>query len=360
MSRAEFIKRTFIVVGIALVPVLVWYLFDVILIIMGALLISELLDLGATPSRRWLGLPQNVSLALSGLVILAVFGGGAYLFGTRMAAELQDVIQRASSGQNSIVNAIQGSDIGKLLLSHMPNSGEFISNLPSVFTGSAGFLAGVIVTIIAGVFLAAQPDLYKSGLVQLFPPRQHRRAKETIDDVASALRLWLRGQLIQMAIIGVLSTLAVWLIGLPSPLAFGVIAAIAEFIPYLGPIIAAVPAVLVAATQGFDAVIWTVVAYTLIHQVEGHLVMPFIQRRMVYIPPAVFLLAIAAIGSLFGLLAITLASPMTVVLFVLIKKLYVRDTLGEESPLPGEPQNGAAGEESKRALRPRAAGSRNP
>jgi predicted PurR-regulated permease PerM len=139
-----------------------------------------------------------------------------------------------------------------------------------------------------------------------------------------------------MVMIGALSMLAVWLIGLPSPLALGLIAGIAEFIPYVGPIISAIPAILVAATQSLDAVIWTVVAYTLIHQAEGHLVMPFIQRHMVFIPPAVILLGIVAIGALFGAQAIPLASPLAVLIFVLIKKLYVRDTLGEDSPIPGE------------------------
>jgi predicted PurR-regulated permease PerM len=327
MSTGEFIKRTFIVVGIALIPALIWYLFDVILITMGAMLIAELLNLGSIPTRRWFSLPQSISLALSGLIILGVVGVASYLFETRIAVELQDVVERAASGQNSIVNAVQESPIGKLLASHVQNSGEFVSKLPHLFTVSAGFLAGVVVMVIGGVFLAAQPDIYKSGLVQLFPPRQRPRVEETVQDVTNAIRLWLLGQLLQMAIIGLMSTLAVWVIGLPSPLALGVIAAIAEFVPYLGPIVAAVPAVLVAATQGLHSVIWTLIAYLVIHQAEGHLVMPFIQRHMLFIPPAVILLAIAAIGSLFGSLAITLASPLAVVLFVLVKNLYVRDTL---------------------------------
>jgi predicted PurR-regulated permease PerM len=348
MSRAEFVKRTFIAVGIALIPVLVWYLFDVILITIGAVLICELLNLGAIPFRRWCGLPQSLSLVAAGLLILVVIVGTGFLFGTHMAGQLQDVIQRASSGQSSLLSAMQNSQVGKLIAGHIQNAGEFINKLPYFFTLSAGFLAGLVVMVITGVFLAAQPDVYRSGLVQLFPSRHQRQAEETIDDVGNAIRLWLLGQLIEMAVIGLMSTLAVWLIGLPSAIALGAIAAIAEFVPYLGPIVAAIPAVLVAATQGLDAVIWTVVAYLAIHQVEGHLVMPFIQRRMVYIPPAVILLAIATIGSLFGSLAITVASPLAVVLFVLVKKLYVRDTLGEDSPLPGEPQPGLAAAHAKR------------
>jgi predicted PurR-regulated permease PerM len=104
----------------------------------------------------------------------------------------------------------------------------------------------------------------------------------------------------------------------------------------LGPIIAAIPAILVAVTLTPSAIAWTVGAYVLIHQTEGHLVMPLIQRQMVYIPPAVMLFSIAAISSLFGLEGTVFAAPLTVALFVLVKKLYVRNSLGERTVLPGE------------------------
>src|ERR1700739_4955609 len=105
----------------------------------------------------------------------------------------------------------------------------------------------------------------------LFPPRWRAEANETVDYLAGALRLWLLGQLIEMVIIGVLSAFSVWLIGLPSPIALGVIAGVAEFVPYLGPILAAIPALLVAVTVSLQAVLWTLLAYILIHQAEGHL-----------------------------------------------------------------------------------------
>jgi predicted PurR-regulated permease PerM len=339
LSRTEFTKRTFIVLGVALIPVLGWYLFDVILIAVAALLVSELLWLGAEPLTRWLRLPPRVALCLAGLAILAIVVGGFYVFGTRMTAQLEDVIQRAQSGQSSIVNFARESPVGNMLMTHLGSGVSLMEILPRIFKISAGVLGGSVAAIVAGVFFAAQPQLYLAGLIQLFPPRLHGQASETVEHVAAALRLWLLGQLCQMALIGVLSTLAVWLIGLPSPFALGLIAGLAEFIPYLGPVIAAVPAVLVAANQSPHSIVWVIVAYTLIHQAEGHVIMPFIQRYMVFIPPAVILLAIVAIGMLFGAVAIPLASPIAVVAFVLVKKLYIRDTLGEDSAIPGETES---------------------
>src|SRR5208337_5588227 len=120
------------------------------------------------------------------------------------------------------------------------------------------------------------------------------------------------------------------------PSALGAIAALTEFVPYLGPILAAIPALLVAVTGGFDQVIWTLAAYILIHQVEGNLIMPQIQKRMVYIPPALTLLGIAAMGALAGLLGFVFAAPIMVAIFVVVQKAYVHDTLKEDITLPGE------------------------
>ncbi|HET7849302.1 MAG TPA: AI-2E family transporter [Pseudolabrys sp.] len=337
LSTAEFFKRTVIVIAVALVPVLVWYLFEVIMIAMGAVLVAVLLWLGAEPLTRWLKLPHGLALCISGLFIIVIVAGAAYLFGAQISTEFQDVFSRAASAQKSIMSQLQGSEFGKLILSHVKGENLSITTVVTrIFSVSANFLEALVVTIIAGAYIAAQPKLYRDGLLMLFPRRMRPNVRETAEDVANALRLWALAQLIQMVLIGILSTIAVWLIGLPSPLALGVIAGITEFIPYLGPILAAIPAVLVAATQNLHAVIWTIIAYIIIHQTEGNLIVPLIQRHMVYIPPALILLGIVAIGFMFGTAAIIFAAPIAVVIFVLVKKLYVRDSLGERTPIPGE------------------------
>ncbi|HEX5508515.1 MAG TPA: AI-2E family transporter [Pseudolabrys sp.] len=336
-NNVEFFKRTVIVIAVALVPVLVWYLFEVIMIAMGAVLVAVLLWLGAEPLTRWLRLPHGVALCISGLFIIVIVGGAGYLFGAQISTEFQDVFNRAAQAQRSITSQMQGSEIGKLVLSHTKGENLSITTVVTrIFTISANFLEALVVTIIAGAYIAAQPTLYRDGLLVLFPRRMRPNVRETVEDVANALRLWALAQLIQMVLVGILSTIAAWLIGLPSPLALGVIAGITEFIPYLGPIIAAIPAVLVAATQNLHAVIWTIIAYIIIHQTEGNLIVPLIQRHMVFIPPALILLGIVAIGLMFGTVAIIFAAPLAVVIFVLVKKLYVRDSLGERTPIPGE------------------------
>ena len=198
---------------------------------------------------------------------------------------------------------------------------------------STSFLEALVIMVISAAYLAAQPGHYRNGLIWLFPPRAHRRAAEIIDGVGEALRLWLLGQLIEMILIGTLSAVAVWIIGVPSPFALGLIAGVGEFIPYLGPLLAAIPAILVAITKSPEATLWTAIAYLVIHQIEGNLVAPLIQRRMVLIPPAVMLLGIVSITYLFGAVAIIFAAPIVVVIFAAVSLLYVRDTLGEKTAL---------------------------
>jgi predicted PurR-regulated permease PerM len=314
-----------------------YFFFDVFVVCFGAVLVAALLTLCARPFRHWLKLHNWAALLIAGLLLLGVAGAAAYLFGTRLVLDIQEVASRMEAAQHAIRERLQSSPLGDLALAKLGGNGVPVTQiLASIFSISTTVAAGVIVSVIAGVYFAAQPTLYLNGLLTLFPPDKRKNAEETATHVANALYLWLEGQFISMALIGSLSALAVWLIGLPSPLALGLIAGITEFIPYVGPILAAIPAILVASTQGPDSILWTIVAYLGIHTLEGNFIAPLIQRQMVYVPPAVMVLGIAAIGFIFGTVAIVFAAPMTVVLFVLIKKLYVREVLHEPTKIPGE------------------------
>jgi predicted PurR-regulated permease PerM len=333
-SYVETLKLALLIVAVALIPVLIYYLFGVVLMIFGAIILAMLLRLGAEPLKRWLFLPEPLALLLSAIIVLTVIGGAGYLFGSRLAEEFQDVAQRASSASSSIQATLQGSDFGKFLLNRM-STGDFA--VTSVLSGflrlSTSFIEALIIVMISGIYLAAQPRLYRNGLIWLFPHPRHARVAGIIDGIGEALRLWLIGQLIQMVVIGALVMVAVWIIGVPSPLALGLIAGVGEFIPYLGPILAAIPAVLVALTKSPEIALWTLFAYLIIHQIEGQVLAPLVQRRMVSIPPAVMLLGIAALTYLFGTTAIIFAAPIAVVVFTAVNLIYVRDMLGEKTEL---------------------------
>jgi predicted PurR-regulated permease PerM len=156
-----------------------------------------------------------------------------------------------------------------------------------------------------------------------------------LDHCGAALRQWLKGQVLAMVMIGTLSGLGLWLLGVPSAAALGLIAGLAEFVPFVGPIAGAVLALLVASAQGLTTLLWVLILFLAIQQIEGNLVTPLIERQLVSLPMALTLFSIVAMGVVFGPLGVFLATPLTVLLHALVAKLYVEGVLGRRVSLPG-------------------------
>lgn len=237
--------------------------------------------------------------------------------------------QNQSASQEE--QADQGRTSGILSLSR-----DVVSWLTSFGATALEVLANLILVIIAGVFFAADPATYRRGLVKLLPPSCHSRVNDTLVDCGHALHSWLMAELLAMATVGVLVGLGTWVVGLPSPLALALFAGLMEFIPIVGPLLGAVPALLLALTQGGTTFLWTVLLFLAIQQLESNVITPMIQRRMVRIPPALLLFSVLALGLLFGVLGIVVAAPLTVVTFVIVNRLYIRDALHEAAEVPGE------------------------
>jgi predicted PurR-regulated permease PerM len=152
-----------------------------------------------------------------------------------------------------------------------------------------------------------------------------------VDACAVALRKWLLGAGVAMLAMGVLTTIGTALLGLPAPVALGMLSGVAEFVPIVGAAVAAVPGLLLAATLGPTTMLWTLVFYVAVHQFEGQLLIPLIQRRVVAVPPALTLFSVVGFGVLFGVSGVVFATPLAVVVLVLIRRLYLHE--GEESPV---------------------------
>jgi predicted PurR-regulated permease PerM len=344
---ADFVRRVLIVVALGALTLLVWRLADVLLLAFGAVVVAVILralaDLIAhyvPPTRRW-------SLTIAVFLILAVVAVGVLLFGPQMRAQITQlgtVLPPAAEyvlGEFGLSLRQVTEQLPRMVGSSF--SREVMGRVASIGLTVLGALGDLLLVIVAGIFLASDPGLYKRGLVKLFPQSQHERVEGALDASGTALGLWLKGQVVAMAIVGALTAAALWLIGLPSPLALGLIAALGEFIPFVGPILAALPALVIAASQSLEMVLWTLAALVLIQQIESNMVFPLIAKSTVELPPALGLFSVLVFATLFGPLGLVLAVPLTVVVFVLVKKLYVRETLGEETPVPGEAEAGQAG-----------------
>jgi predicted PurR-regulated permease PerM len=140
----------------------------------------------------------------------------------------------------------------------------------------------------------------------------------------------------QVGFTGTLPGIGLWLLGMPSALALGLIAFALEFIPFAGPILAAVPAVLIALMIGPEMVLWVVGLYLVVQQLEGNVVYPLIQQWAVHVPAAVLLFSLIGFAMLFGVIGVIFAAPLTVVTYVLVKRLYVQEALKTPTPLPAD------------------------
>jgi predicted PurR-regulated permease PerM len=204
-------------------------------------------------------------------------------------------------------------------------------------TGALSFIAGLaeaIIVLAVAVYLAMSPETYRRGLLRLIPPARRDQTEEALDAAGNALRNWLLGQGVAMLGVGIATTLGLWLVGVPTPIVLGVIAALLDFVPFFGPIVAAIPGVLLGFQESPQTALYAALVYLVVQQLEGNVLQPLAQRWAVHIPPALSLLAVVAFGLLFGIVGILFAVPLAVVTMVLVRKLYVEPLESRSSKEP--------------------------
>ena len=161
-------------------------------------------------------------------------------------------------------------------------------------------------------------------------------------DTGNALRLWLIGQGVVMLSMGLMMWAAYAWLGWPSAAALALIAALADFVPFIGPILGALPALVIASTIDMQTLPWTLGAVVVAQQIESYALMPFVQRRAVKLPPFIGLFSIVVFGTLFGLIGIILAVPLAVAVMTLVQRLWVKGVLDEQAEVLGQ-QGGSDG-----------------
>lgn len=342
VGDGAFARRVLIVVAIGGLALLLWYLVDVLLLVFATVLVAVLLRAIARPVDRRTGIGDNWALGVAVLVVASVITLAVTLFGAEVRAQTLKLLETLPDAWDLFIRRTLSGDLRDQIMERaegaVPAAGQIVTNVLAGAWSVAGGLSAVVLMIVGGLYLAAQPDVYRRGFLLLFPDDGKRAsAAETLDAMGEALQLWLVGQLLTMAFILAVTLAGLWAIGVPAALALAVFAGLAQFVPIIGPIVAAVPALLVALTESWQMVLWVLALYVVIQQVESNVVTPLVQRRTVHLPPALPLFAVVVFGLLFGLMGVLLATPLAVVAFVGIKKLWVRDTLGEPTRLPGEP-----------------------
>ena len=341
-GERQFIRRTLIVLGLTSLFLLAWYLRSLILMLFGAVVVATVFRSLADRICKWTGIGENASVALSIFAIIGTVGLLFALFGSEVAQQVQLLREMLPVAWSSFEARIGDLGLGEQLR-HMVESVRSPSGLSSFsrFVLSLGSgLADVLVVLVAGVFLAAQPRFYVAGAIKLVPSARRALVSEAMDESERALRLWLKGQLIAMVVVGLLTGVGLWLLGMRSALALGLLAGLLEFIPFAGPLLAAVPAILLALAVGPDMALWVLLLYFAVQQFEGYVLTPLVQQYAVDLPGVILLFSLLGFGTLFGTLGVVLAAPLSVVTFVLVKRLYVIEALHTQTPIPGEKGGG--------------------
>lgn len=334
-----FIRR--VLIGLALVTLfyLIWYLRSLLLMLFGAVVVATVFRALSDRIAKATGWRDSIALALSVTLILGSILGLAALFGQQIGQQLDILRETLPAAWRSFEGRIGdiglGDQLRQFVESARQSSGSF-SSLSNAVMSVGNAIAEMLVVLFGGIFLAAQPRFYRSGAVKLVPPSQRKVIAEAMDESETALRLWLRGQLIAMVAVGTATGLALWMLGMQSALVLGLLAGVLEFVPFIGPLVAAVPAVLLALAVSPDLALWVALVYFAVQQFEGYLLTPLVQQYAVELPSVVLLFSLVGLGMLFGTLGVLLAAPLTVVIYVLIKRLYVIEALHTPTSLPGE------------------------
>jgi predicted PurR-regulated permease PerM len=331
-----FVRKVLIVFAIGALALALWTLSDLLLLIFAAVLCAVALRALSAPLIEATGMREPFALLVIVILALALVAAIVLQFGSRLSEQTAYLLQNAPAALESLVQRL-GFDLNSLSRDFGGTAlGEIATRAVTIGSGIVEAVAAFILVAVGGLYLAAAPQTYRRGLIALFPQRWHQPITSTVDDSAFALARWLRAQLIAMAIVGAMTGLGMWLAGVPSPLALGLIAGVTEFIPVIGPVLGAIPALLLASAQGWEVTLAAFAVAVVVQQLENNLIMPFIVGRVVELPAAVGLFATVAMGLLFGPLGFLLGYPLAIVADVAIRRLYVREALGKSVEIPAE------------------------
>lgn len=380
-ARRDSLTVVGVVALLVVVAFLSWHVANrLLLTFFGVLLAVMFSGLAGQLSRR-LRLPYRAAVGVVVLAMLGLLTGTGLLLGPRLSSELDRLGGQVSGAVAELRTQVRTLPGGQWMLDRLPDlpvpgadeegrmeeadpaetpilppqepagtgggeeeekeGGAAAQNLAgavaATLRGVITAFADLFYVVIIGIFLALDPDLYRSGVIRLFPRERRDGVRRTLDEVASTLHGWLLGQLVAMVTIAALAGIGLALLGVPLVLALVFLTFLFEFIPTVGPWLAGIPAVLVALTQGPSTALWVVLLYVGIELAEGNLLYPVIQKHAAHLPPALTIFAIFVMGALFGFVGVLVAAPLAATLLTIVRVNWVEGALeggrtGDDAP----------------------------
>ncbi len=336
---ARFIRRVLILLLIVGVAAAAFRAGNLLILafgsVLGAITIHAIADLYA----KYLRAPPKVALPLAVLTVLGVIAFLIWLFGVQFAPQVNALVTQLPSLIRQLAAWLSQTPVGAKIVDAVEAAfagSRVAQDIGGLAQGGAELILNCVLLLVGALFLAADPGVYQRGALLLVPRSVRPAFADALADVGTTLRLWLRAELILMTTMGVLVGLGLWMSGVPSAAALGLIAGLSEFIPYIGPTLAMIPALGLGATAGHGPLLGALATYIVVRLVQTNVITPYVQNAVIAIPPAVTVFAIIGIGTVFGLFGLFFSAALLVVIFTLVRSLYLRDVLGEE--LDAEPE----------------------
>lgn len=339
-SYGRIASATLIVAAIIGLAWLILSLTRFLMLVFAAVVIAAVFDAIASWLCRLTRMRRSFALVLSVIGLITFFIGALVLFGSQLALQIdtiREMVPQAVQGLEGFLNRYGLGDKARELLAVGSNDvSQIISQAGGYALAAGSGLADLVLVLVAAIFLAGDPATYRRGLLLLLPTKAEGIVALAFDDAARGLRGWMMGQAISSLLVAGLTWAGLALLDVPAAGGLGLIAGLLDMIPMVGPVIAGIPAVLLAFTVSPITALWTLLLFLGIQQLQGNFLQPMIQKHAVNVPPAVLLFAVFASGVLFGFLGVLLAAPLTIVVYVFVQRVYVRHLLGKPIKLAGD------------------------
>jgi len=333
----------------ALAIIVLWAAFlvrDVLLLIY----ISGLLAIGFSPTVRMIErqkilpigtkrFPRWLAILVLYLMIIGTIVGVGFLVVpplVRQARQLwSEIPKMLDHGREFLISAgiLDHQITLQEVVQQVPVGGstDAVGTVLSAVAGVGGGVFGFVTILILTFYLLVEADELRESLLRLFPSHRRATVAAVSRDITIKVSAWLGGQLLLGGIIGVTSAIGLWLMGVPFFYVLALISGVGEMIPIVGPVLAAIPAVAVAATVSFKTALFVIVFFILQQQFENHVLVPKIMSRQVGVSAVTVIVALLIGGNLLGILGAILAVPTAAILQVIFIEMTT----------PNQPQAGA-------------------
>jgi predicted PurR-regulated permease PerM len=329
MRSRDVVRITLIATAVIVGLVGLWYASTILIFVFLGILLGLPLTVGVDRLARW-----RIPRALGALVVVAAVLGALAGIGAGLAPTLTEQAQEIRARLPEAAQKVAS------VIPTLPNMPSISSQVSSGVTQIARHAVGVIgstvelllyllLVLFIAVYMAVDPELYYQGLLHLVPHEHRERANEVLGGMAGVMRRWLLTQCVAMATIGALWGIALSLLRVKAALALAVIAGLLEFVPTIGPTIAAIPAIGIGILDSPQKGLSVLLVYLVVQGIESNILIPVLMKGQIDLPPALTIVWQALMALAFGFLGLLVAVPLLAALLVAIKMLYVRDVVGD-------------------------------